>query len=423
MASWLERHREVIVKGAVAGATLLVAVVTGVLLYFAFGRSPEVPAGTFVISTTPQGAPREVERIVLRNEYGLRYLEHTPAGDLRRDMEEMIAAERHPDAMIVTLDEELRQNGPDWFLETDYDTAGLLPAPDWFVPYYWRWYGLFFDPRAWEQGRDGGTATNIPAVATLSDLLDYKVGVETRFGTDLVMWLDYLILRTQGAEYLAALRSGEVSFSNERTVPAITILQELAISGALGERTRGRSRSEVLFALEAGEVDLVLASIGERRDFPRNLQERIRGIAIPPELGERFSVETAPALSELGFMTGWVFLQDPLREITFLADEIVSPEFQEQVAVEMELSPVRAGIDPTAREPRIPRLDRLSPVPVPQELYSLEYLLPPAFLVLDELDFRRYRGALLDWFLNDDLAVNALQTMLDDALREARGPG
>ena len=114
------------------------------------------------------------------------------------------------------------------------DAATLYNGERYFIPFNIHYAGLFYNPKVWAEA-------GIEVPDTWAGLLDAFAAFEAQ-GIDPIalgskfrwpgqFWFDYLLLRTAGPDYRAALMAGDASYEDAEVVHAMTVWQSLIDAG------------------------------------------------------------------------------------------------------------------------------------------------------------------------------------------------
>ena len=114
------------------------------------------------------------------------------------------------------------------------DAATLYNGERYFIPFNIHYAGLFYNPKVWAEA-------GIEVPDTWAGLLEAFAAFEAQ-GIDPIalgskfrwpgqFWFDYLLLRTAGPDYRAALMAGDASYEDAEVVHAMTVWQSLIDAG------------------------------------------------------------------------------------------------------------------------------------------------------------------------------------------------
>jgi multiple sugar transport system substrate-binding protein/raffinose/stachyose/melibiose transport system substrate-binding protein len=114
------------------------------------------------------------------------------------------------------------------------DAATLYNGERYFVPFNIHYAALFYNPKVWAEA-------GIEVPDTWAGLLDAfaefemqgidPIALGSKFRWPGQFWFDYLLLRTAGPDYRAALMAGDASYEDPEVVHAMTVWQSLIDAG------------------------------------------------------------------------------------------------------------------------------------------------------------------------------------------------
>ena len=114
------------------------------------------------------------------------------------------------------------------------DAATLYNGERYFVPFNIHYAALFYNPKVWAEA-------GIEVPDTWAGLLDAfaefemqgidPIALGSKFRWPGQFWFDYLLLRTAGPDYRAALMAGDASYEDAEVVHAMTVWQSLIDAG------------------------------------------------------------------------------------------------------------------------------------------------------------------------------------------------
>lgn len=114
------------------------------------------------------------------------------------------------------------------------DAATLYNGERYFVPFNIHYAAFFYNPKVW-----AGAGIEVPdswdglmeAFAAFEEQGIDPIALGSKFRWPGQFWFDYLLLRTAGPEYRAALMAGDASYEDEEVVRAMEMWQELIDAG------------------------------------------------------------------------------------------------------------------------------------------------------------------------------------------------
>lgn len=142
------------------------------------------------------------------------------------------------------------------------DSAATYGGSKYLVPFVYHYAGMFYNPEVLEEAG----ITEIPAdwdglmsmAATLKSkgITPFALGSTNRWPAQ--FWFDYLILRTAGPDYRAALMAGEASYDDPEVVAALELWKEVIDAGYFNASPNGADWTDAADQVARGDAAMTL---------------------------------------------------------------------------------------------------------------------------------------------------------------------
>jgi len=142
------------------------------------------------------------------------------------------------------------------------DSAATYDGSKYLVPFVYHYAGMFFNPAVLEEAGITETPTDWDGLMSMAETLKsqgitpFALGSTNRWPAQ--FWFDYLILRTAGPEYRAALMAGEASYDDPEVVAALELWKEAIDAGYFNTSPNGADWTDAADQVARGEAAMTL---------------------------------------------------------------------------------------------------------------------------------------------------------------------
>ena len=142
------------------------------------------------------------------------------------------------------------------------DSAATYGGSKYLLPFVYHYAGMFFNPAVLEEAGITEIPTDWDGLMSMAETLKaqgitpFALGSTDRWPAQ--FWFDYLILRTAGPEYRAALMSGEASYDDPEVVAALELWKEAIDAGYFNTSPNGSGWTDAADQVARGEAAMTL---------------------------------------------------------------------------------------------------------------------------------------------------------------------
>ena len=142
------------------------------------------------------------------------------------------------------------------------DSAATYGGSKYLVPFVYHYAGMFYNPAVLETAgiteipTDWDGLMAMAATLKAQGITPFALGSTNRWPAQ--FWFDYLILRTAGPEYRAALMSGEASYDDPEVVAALELWKEAIDAGYFNTAPNGSDWTDAADQVSRGEAAMTL---------------------------------------------------------------------------------------------------------------------------------------------------------------------
>jgi len=142
------------------------------------------------------------------------------------------------------------------------DSAATYGGEKYLVPFVYHYAGMFYNPTVLEEAGITSIPTDwdglMAMAATLKSqgVTPFALGSTNRWPAQ--FWFDYLILRTAGPEYRAALMAGEARYDDPEVVAALELWKEVIDAGYFNASPNGADWTDAADQVARGDAAMTL---------------------------------------------------------------------------------------------------------------------------------------------------------------------